>query len=173
MAQPLSNEPSFDRPIAGQSLTHELGARPWQNPSQYSTVDEAIDYYMERMSSEDFMVQLVDTLEMGVPVTTLANTIQMSNVMNGVHNLDVGMLVLPLIMEMLMMIGDSAEIKYNTGLDNPNEIKTSNPTRESLLTKVAMQYKDKLEEVDFENLDEETVEEEPTEEPTGLMARRN
>jgi len=173
MAQPLSNEPSFDRPIAGQSLTHELGARPWQNPSQYSTVDEAIDYYMERMSSEDFMVQLVDTLEMGVPVTTLANTIQMSNVMNGVHNLDVGMLVLPLIMEMLMMIGDSAEIEYNTGLDNPNEIKTSNPTRESLLTKVAMQYKDKLEEVDFENLDEETVEEEPTEEPTGLMARRN
>mgnify|MGYP000565599922 CR=1 FL=1 len=173
MAQPLSNEPSFDRPIAGQSLTHELGARPWQNPSQYTTVDEAIDYYMERMSSEDFMVQLVDTLEMGVPVTTLANTIQMSNVMNGVHNLDVGMLVLPLIMEMLMMIGDSAEIEYNTGLDNPNEIKTSNPTRESLLTKVAMQYKDKLEEVDFENLDEETVEEEPTEEPTGLMARRN
>ena len=173
MAQPLSNEPSFDRPIAGQSLTHELGARPWQNPSQYTTVDEAIDYYMERMSSEDFMVQLVDTLEMGVPVTTLANTIQMSNVMNGVHNLDVGMLVLPLIMEMLMMIGDSAEIEYNTGLDNPNEIKTSNPTRESLLTKVAMQYKDKLEEVDFENLNEETVEEEPTEEPTGLMARRN
>ena len=173
MAQPLSNEPSFDRPIAGQLLTHELGARPWQNPSQYATVDEAIDYYMERMSSEDFMVQLVDTLEMGVPVTTLANTIQMSNVMNGVHNLDVGMLVLPLIMEMLMMIGDSAEIEYNTGLDNPNEIKTSNPTRESLLTKVAMQYKDKLEEVDFENLDEETVEEEPTEEPTGLMARRN
>lgn len=173
MARPLSNEPSFDRPIAGQSLTHELGARPWQNPSQYATVDEAIDYYMERMSSEDFMVQLVDVLEMGVPVTTLANTIQMSNVMNGVHNLDVGMLVLPLIMEMLMMIGDSAEIEYNTGLDNPNEIKTSNPTRESLLTKVAMQYKDKLEEVDFENLDEETVEEEPTEEPTGLMARRN
>jgi hypothetical protein len=36
-----------------------------------------------------------------------------------------------------------------------------------------MQYKDKLEEVDFENLDEETVEEKPTEEPTGLMARRN
>ncbi len=173
MAQPLSNEPSFDRPIAGQSLTHELGARPWQTPSQYSTVDEAIDYYMERMSSEDFMVQLVDTLEMGVPITTLANTIQMSNVMNGIHSIDVGMLVLPLLMEMLMMIGDSAEIKYNTGLDNPNEIKTSNPTRESLLTKVAMQYKDKLEEVDFENLDEETVEEEPTEEPTGLMARRN
>jgi hypothetical protein len=167
-----SNEPSFDRPIPGQSLTAELGARPWQNPPQYTTVDEVVDYYMERMSSEDFMVQLVDVLEMGVPVTTLANTIQMSSVMNGVHTLDTGMLALPLIMEMLMLLGDSAGIKYNNGLDNPNEIKTSNPTRDTLLTKVAMQYKDKLDEADFENTTDDTVEKE-NDEPTGLMARRN
>ena len=170
MAQ-LSNEPSLDRPIPGQSLTSEVGSRPWQSPPQYSTVDEVVDYYMERMSSEDFIVQLIDVLEMGVPITTLANTIQMSSVMNGLHSIDTGMLVLPLIMEMLMMIGDGAKVKYNTGLDNPNEIKTSNPTRDSLLTKVAMQYKNKLEDVDFESAtDEET--EEVTEEPIGLMARR-
>ena len=90
------------------------------------------------MSSEEFMTQLADTLEMGVPVTTLANVIQMSNAMNGVHNLDVGIMVLPIIMEMIMLIGDSAGIKYTTGLDNPNKIKSSNPTRESLLSKVAM-----------------------------------
>jgi len=170
----LNQEPSLDRPIPGQSLTSELGARPWQSPPQYSTVDEVVDYYMERMSAEDFMVQLVDVLEMGVPVTTLANTIQMSSVMNGVHTLDTGMLALPIIMEMLMLLGDSAGIKYNNGLDNPNEIKTSNPTRDTLLTKVAMQYKGKLDEADFEDTTDDTVEEEEEiEEPTGLMARRN
>ena len=47
----LNNQPSFDAPIPGQSLTAELGARPWQSKPQYSTVDETIDYYMERMSS--------------------------------------------------------------------------------------------------------------------------
>lgn len=167
----LNNEPSFDRPIPGMSLTHALGDRPWQNPSQYTTVDDAIEYYMDKMSSEEFMVQLVDVLEMGVPVTTLANTIQMSSVMNGIHNLDVGMLVLPVIMEMIMLLGDSAGIQYETGLDNPNEIKSSNPTRETLLAKAAMEYKGILDETDLEAVVEEDNEE--TEEPSGLMARRN
>ena len=168
----LSDEPNFDRPIPGMSLTHKLGDRPWQNPSEFSTVDEAIDYYMEQMSSEEFMTQLADTLEMGVPVTTLANVIQMSNAMNGVHNLDVGIMVLPIIMEMIMLIGDSAGIKYTTGLDNPNKIKSSNPTRESLLSKVAMKYKKVVDEVDFtEDKEEEVEEEEPK--AKGLMSRRS
>ena len=38
-------QPNFDGPIAGMGLTHELGARPWQQPAQYSTVDEAMKFY--------------------------------------------------------------------------------------------------------------------------------
>ena len=70
----INNQPSFDAPIPGQSLTMELGSRPWQSPPQLTTVDDTIDYYMERMSSEDFMLQLADVLEMGTPVTTLGAT---------------------------------------------------------------------------------------------------
>ena len=165
----LSDQPSFSAPIPGQSLTAELGGRPWQNPPEYSTVDEAIEYYMERMSSEDFMEQVIDILEMGVPVSVLANTIQMSNVMEGSHTIDVGMMVLPLLMEMLMLIGDGADIKYNTGLDKPNEI------RDSFLAKMIDKFEKELEEVDFEDLsdDEEPIEQETSdEEPTGLMSRR-
>ena len=77
----MSNQPSFDAPIPGQSLTMELGARPWQNASRFTTVDDTIDYYMERMSSEEFMVQLAEVLEAGVPVTSIANSIQLSSVM--------------------------------------------------------------------------------------------
>ena len=115
------NQPLLDGPIAGQSLTAELGGRPWQNPTQYNTVDEAIEYYLERMSSEEFTDQLVDVLEMGVPVTNLANTIQMGSVMDGIHNIDVGMLVMPLIMEMIMLVAESSGIEYDDGLKNPNK----------------------------------------------------
>ena len=38
----MLKEQSFDAPIPGMSMTHELGARPWQSPPQYSTVDEVI-----------------------------------------------------------------------------------------------------------------------------------
>src|SRR5210317_1088772 len=93
-------KPLFDAPVPGMALTHELGARPWQSPSQFSTVDETIDFYMGRMATEEYMEQAIEVMEMGVPVTTIANTMQMAGVMEGKHNIDVGMLVIPLIMEM-------------------------------------------------------------------------
>jgi len=162
----VSNQPSFDAPIPGQSLTMELGARPWQNASRFTTVDDTIDYYMERMSSEEFMVQLAEVLEAGVPVTSIANSIQLSSVMEGVHTVDVGMLVLPMIMEMLMMIGDSAGVKYDKGLENPNK-----PIiRDSTIAKAVAEYEAKIEDKDVvEETEDKAVEDE---EPTGLMARR-
>ena len=158
---------TFDRPIPGMSMTHELGARPWQTPPTYATVEEAADYYIERMANPDFKDQLIDIMEMKVPLTTLANTIQLGSVMEGIHTVDVGMLVLPMIMEMLMMIGDSAGVKYETGLENPNK-----PIlRDSAMAKAITEY-----EADLKNKDEVTETEdkevEENEEPTGLMARR-
>ena len=162
----MSNQPSFDAPIPGQSLTMELGARPWQNASRFTTVDDTIDYYMERMSSEEFMVQLAEVLEAGVPVTSIANSIQLSSVMEGVHTVDVGMLVLPMIMEMLMMIGDSAGVKYDKGLENPNKPILRNST----IAKAVAEYEAKIEDKDVvEETEDKEVEDE---EPTGLMARR-
>tara|TARA_R110000751_G_scaffold74962_4_gene151279 strand:- start:801 stop:1334 length:534 start_codon:yes stop_codon:yes gene_type:complete len=173
----LAEEPSFDRPVPGMALTAELGGRPWQNPPQYTSIDEVLDFYVDRMSSEEFIDQAVDILEMGVPVTMLANTIQLANVMEGLHTVDTGTLALPVIMEMLMMLGDSANIEYTSGLDNPNTLSSKNPTRKSLLAKATSRYKDVLDEADFEpseDADEEELDEEEEEviEPSGLMARR-
>ena len=73
-------EQSFDRPIPGMGMTHEVGARPWQNPPTYATVEEAVNYYVERMSTDQFRDQLIDVMEMGIPLTTMANTIQLGAV---------------------------------------------------------------------------------------------
>jgi len=163
-----SNEPIFDAPIPGMSLTHELGDRPWQTPAKHSNIDEVMDYYMERMSSEDFMVQVVEVLEAGVPVTVLANTIQMASVMDGVHSLDTGMLVLPMIMEMMMMLAESADIEYDDGLKDPNK----KEFRDSLIAKTISQYEKKLRDTDTEVLTQDLPEKPMTDEPKGLMARR-
>ena len=107
---------SFDRPIPGMGMTHELGARPWQTPPTYATVEEASEYYIERMSSDEFRASLINVMKMGVPLTVLANTIQMASIMEGLHTIDVGMLVIPIIVEIMMTIGDGSGIKYNTGM---------------------------------------------------------
>lgn len=162
-------EELFDAPIPGMSLTHELGARPWQQPPQFPTVDEAIEYYMGNMTSEEFMEQLIDILEMGVPVTSIANSLQLSSVMEGKHTVDVGMLVVPLLMELIMMLGDSAGIEYETGLQNPEK----NKARDSELAKYALQYKKTLANVDTEEMsNKEDTDSDEEDMPTGLMARR-
>lgn len=160
---------TFDAPIPGMSLTAEFAARPWQSPPEIASVDDAIEYYLERMSTDDFADQLTDVMEMGVPVADIANTLQLGAVMEGVHTIDIGILVMPLLAEMMMLIGDSAGVEYESGLeDNPDKDRV----RRSLVEKTLR----KLENMDSVKENDETPEEEQqqaTEEPsTGLMARR-
>ena len=155
-------EPTFDAPIAGMSLTHELGARPWQSPAQYSNVDEVIQYYIEKFQIEDAEKSLLDVLELGVPVSIIANTLQLSSVMEGVHSIDTGLLVLPVLMELIMYIGDKNKVKYDSGLKRGNT-----GVRNSLVARAIKEFKE-------EDGKEEPVKEEQVmvNEPKGLMARR-
>ena len=127
----------FDAAIPGQSLTAELGSRPWKQPAQYTTVEEALDYYLPRLQSEEVSSQLLDVLEMGIPVTTIANTMQLGSVMEGKHSVDVGMLILPVLVELIMLIGDTAGVKYTSGLEKDKV------TRSSLVDLAVEKFKEK------------------------------
>mgnify|MGYP003132521793 CR=1 FL=1 len=166
------NEPSIDAPIPGMGMTHELGGRPWQMPPQHTTIEDALDFYIPRLTSKTSRRQLFDILEMGVPVTSVANSIQLSSVIEGKHTVDVGMLVTPIIMEFIMLMADEVNIKYETGL---GEVKKMRPSAIDL----AM---NKIEDRSTEGLslgskEEEAVEveEQPIEEneSKGLMSRRS
>ena len=159
MEQPTVNEESFNRPIPGQNLTAELGSRPWQNPPQFSTVEETIDYYIGQITTDG----LIHTLKTGVPMTVIANSMQTVGVMEGKHSLDVGILVLPVLMESMMLIADKAGIEYDSGLEDDTKLGSSELAAEVVSGMVA----GKMEE---ETPEEPAVEEE--EKPVGLMARR-
>lgn len=167
------DDTTFDRPIPGMGMTAELGGRPWQTPPTYTTVEEASDYYVERMSNPAFREQLIDVMEMKIPLTTLANTIQLASVMEGLHSVDVGMLMIPILVETMMLIGDSADVKYVTGME---ETKGERP---AMINKIINDMKMKQgedEDMPMEETIEEPMQEDEEmpmeEEPKGLMARR-
>ena len=166
-------QPSFDAPIPGQALVAELGSRPWQQPAQYSTIEEAVDFYIAKMSSDDVAVQIEDILEMGVSVADLAHVIQLSNVMEGVHSIDVGVMATPVLIEFIMLIGDSAKIDYETGLEDENKA-----MKKALVNRAMKQFKKEAAknslEPEEEVVDEVNMEteEEKINQLTGLMARR-
>jgi len=157
----------FDAPIPGESLTIELGSRPWQQAPEMATVDEAIEYYMERLSTDEFMNQLMDVLELEVPITSIVNTMQLNSVMEGVHSVDVGVLISPLLVEMIMYMADMAKVDYVSGLEKPDTSDKLAPTK---VAKMMNKFKQEVEDTDI--AEEPSVETQETEEPKGLMARR-
>ena len=161
-------EQSFDRPIPGMGMTFEVGSRPWQTPPELTTVEQATDYYVERMNTDAFKGQLVDVMEMGVPLTTLANTIQLASVMEGVHSVDVGILMIPIIVELLITIADSQGAKYQTGMEGMENERATAPNR--IISDMMRERNMKEEEMPMEEPQEMAQEEQM--QPMGLMARR-
>ena len=167
---------SLNAPIAGQSLTAELGARPWQHPPQYNTVEEAMDFYAPRILEPQFRDQLVDVMELGIPLTTIANSLQSGGVMEGKHTIDVGILIMPVLIEMLSYVGDEEKVDYVIGTEIEDEDKDK--FRDSTIAKAMRSVKEKMEEAGKEpieelpesGVEEESMAEEPA--PAGLMARR-
>ncbi len=159
-------EALIDAPIAGQSLTSEVGGWPWEQPPQYSTVEEALEFYLPRLTEPTLQNDLMNVIEMGLPLTTIANALKQGAVMQGTHSLDLGILIMPVIMEMLAYLATERGIEFNMGTnvevdDGPSAV----------AVKLALK---KLKAKEGEP--EEKPEEEPenvVEEPIGgLMSRR-
>jgi len=160
----MAKQDPFDYPIPGEGMTAEVGSRPWQNPPQYTTVEQALEFYIPKLVSEEIYDGLLDSMELGIPLTIMADSMQSAAVMQGLHTVDVGILAMPVIIEMLAYIGDEAGIEYNLGMDKPiDEDKISS-------TKIALAMK-KMREKLPEALEEREEEPMPEPAPTGLMAR--
>lgn len=157
-------EALIDAPIAGQSLTSEVGGWPWEQPPQYSTVEEALEFYLPRLTEPTLQNELMNVIEMGLPLTTIANALQQGAVMQGAHSLDVGILVMPVIMEMLAYLATERGIEFNMGTNVEVDDSPSGVAVKLALKKL------KAKEGEPEEEPEEKIE---IEEPIGgLMSRR-
>ena len=167
-------EVSLDAPIAGQGLTHELGNRPWQNPPQYSTVEEALQFHVPRIVNPDRQEELMNVIETGVPLTIIAETLQSGAVMQGKHSVDVGILIIPVLMETLAYLAEEQGVEYVMG----TELKTDDTPSESAVALAMKKIREKREALGKEEsttpISEEPLEPVVQEPPTegGLMSRR-
>ena len=165
-----NTEPRFEAPIPGMSMTHELGARPWQTPPKYATVEEALEYYLPRMQDNSFTDSLINVIEMGMPLTTLANTIQLAGVMEGRHSVDVGILIMPVLIEMMQLVAEAEGVEYITGMERDMQTET----KDSDVSAALATLKDDLANVEDESEETDEIEivEKLNEPSLGLMARR-
>ena len=165
-----NNIDMFNAPIPGEMLTAELGGRPWQRPPQFAKVEDVMNYYVDRMTTPKISSNAVSIMEAGVPITTLSETLMTANVMEGVHTIDSGILVIPFIVEMLEYLADEAGVKVELGLEEEED----NSVIDSLAAKKAFERfeEETGKEIPEGKAIEEQEQQEPSqEEPKGLMAR--
>ena len=163
--------PALDAPIPGQGMTAPLGDRPWQKPARFTTPEQALAFYVDRITQEKQVDQMLDILELGVPVDTLVDTMQLGGVMEGLHSVDVGMLIAPALIETITQIAEKAGVKHTTEgqEEDPN---ASTGSEVALNLQRIKDKKDKGVAVK-EAMPKEETEEEPEEKAKGLMARRS
>lgn len=100
------------QPIPGMSLTGEPGNTPWEQPPMFVELDDVVNYYVEKMTEPEAVERLLAAMKTDAPLVAIANTLIKAAMMKGVHSIDVGVIALPIIVELMKTIGDMNDVGY-------------------------------------------------------------
>lgn len=168
----------FDQPIPGQSLTGEPKNNPWEQPAMMSNVEDVTMFYIGGMANQEVIDDLAAVCQTGLSLKPIVDTIVSSGTMNGIHSVDVGMLVKPIIHEFLKQAITSVGVEVSDdGRDYQKEAEAKELQRFQAI--VGTYLKDNPDDgtdpgkAMLSKLVEEQPEEEetPEEKPKGLMAK--
>lgn len=112
---------------AGISWTAPEKSRAWQNPPKFTKFSDVANNYITMLSSRDMANSVLDALDTKAPLASLAEVIMLSGVQKGAHTLDTGVLVMPIIIEMLKtvaMMNDIKTVTYSEEYDDMRVIPT-------------------------------------------------
>ena len=89
----------FERPIPGQSLTAEPKSQAFERPPEITDPIEALDAHMDNLAREGAMEDALYFLEFGIDLVTLVQGILRGAVMEGIHSIDVSLIIAPVLHE--------------------------------------------------------------------------
>jgi hypothetical protein len=132
----------FSRPIPGQSLTAEPRNAPYERPPEYVDPEEALMMHIDHLNSPDAISAMAQSVDMGLDIRTITEGILRSAVMEGLHTIDVSLLVAPVIHEFIRSNLDVLGYEYDNGFGTKKEkqeamMRMAEMTEESRLNKLA------------------------------------
>lgn len=125
----------FDAPIPGQSLTSTPKGAPYERPPEITDPVEALDWHLDRLDNPKAVKEAMFFLEMGMDLSTLVEGIARGAVAEGIHSIDVSLIITPVIHEYLKGYADSLEIEYDEGFENEEDEEEAEYGRNLLLAK--------------------------------------
>lgn len=96
----------------GISWTAPAKGRPWTTPPKIVKLSDVAQGYIDNLSSASTMNNILDVIETEVPLASMAEALMLSSVNKGIHTIDTGILVMPVIIEMLKTVAELHGTKY-------------------------------------------------------------
>ena len=131
----------FKRPITGQSLTNDPDTSyAWESPPEYVTVEDGIEYFMDKLLNKDAFTNLIQLLaSKRFSIATLAQIMLEKGWREGKWKSDLMLLLAEPLMVILMAISERAEIRdyelydgENDEVDDEEEIAITKDLRDSM-----------------------------------------
>ena len=125
----------FNRPVPGQSLTSTPKGAPYERPPEINDPVKALDYHLDILDDPKAVEQAMFMLEMGVDLSTLVQGITRNAVIEGMHSIDISLIVAPVIHEYLKGYADSLGVKYDEGFEDKGEDERVSYARNEMLAR--------------------------------------
>jgi hypothetical protein len=163
----------FSAPIPGQSLTVEPKNFPWERPPEIVDPEEAIQMHITRLSDPEMLEAALNLLEFeDLDIQTVTKGILRGAVAKGIHSIDVGLIVAPIIHEFLKQAAKAVGIDAEDGFEDKEAKKQRDDyvvtgRARKMLKEMGAKPKEVAKEVEME----EAPEEEAPVPSKGLMSR--
>ena len=130
----------LNAPIPGQSLTDEPKNYPWERPAEITDPREAIKFHVDGLTEPKAIDNIIELLQIGMPVATLAKTALTTAQMEGIHTVDVSLIIRDVIQEEIVSIAEEAGIDYLMG-DEPDETELKEKEEQQVLALIRKRLK--------------------------------
>lgn len=121
----------FDRTPPGFGLTTEPKGTPFENPPEITDPIESAKYHLDRMNTEESTEDLLYFLEQGLDIVTITQGIVRGGVFNGIHSIDVGLIIAPIIHEYIRDIAELSGMDFDEGTEDKNGKKVIKYSRDT------------------------------------------
>ena len=124
---------SLNLAIPGQSLTDEPKNFAWERPPEITNPDKAIAYHIDYLSNPEVVESTLFILASGLPVKNFVDVLLTNAVGNGIHSIDISMIIKPVLEETVVLTAIEADIKFLEEFDNSKAKEASQKTNEETL----------------------------------------
>jgi hypothetical protein len=151
----------FIKPVPpGISWTDAPRSTPWSTPPKLVNVNDVAQRYITSLSTPSSINSALDIIETKIPIAAIANAMMLTGVASNVHTIDAGILVIPVIIEMLVTLAEIHDVEYTVFPEDPD----ANNIPDRVIRKALMKAKETP-------VEDDQVE--PMVELSGLMSRTN